>query len=130
MESGAGLLLAGKFVLVLGAEALAAQRDFALVPRLGRAFVEGQDPAHVLRRIAWVDRLVLLLAVAIAYLGVAGSPALGPAGGLKPTTRRPRPARNRCTRRRRPGGAGYRPFAAAHPSRDPAIPPPMSCHAT
>src|SRR2546422_801684 len=54
---------------------LAAQRDFALVPRLGRALVEGQDPAHALRRIAWVDRLVLLLAVAIAYLGVAVSRA-------------------------------------------------------
>ncbi len=75
MESGAGLLLAGKIVLVLGAVALAAQRDFALVPRLGRALVEGQDPAHALRRIAWVDRLVLLLAVAIAYLGVAVSRA-------------------------------------------------------
>src|SRR5207302_7508433 len=41
MASGAGLLLAGKFVLVLGAVALAAQRDFALVPRLGRALVKG-----------------------------------------------------------------------------------------
>src|SRR3989442_12578584 len=84
MESGAGLLLAGKFVLVLGAVALAAQRDFALVPRLGRAFVEGQDPAPVLRRIAWVDRLVLLLAVAIAYLGVAVARVLAPAGGPNP----------------------------------------------
>src|SRR3989442_6906773 len=91
MESGAGLLLAGKFVLVLGAVALAAQRDFALVPRLGRALVEGQDPAHALRRIAWVDRLVLLLAVAIAYLGVAGVPGRGPARRLQPTEPAPGP---------------------------------------
>ena len=75
LESGAGLLLAGKFVLVLAAVALAAQRDFALVPRLGRAVVEGQDPAYLLGRIAWLDRLVLGLAVAIAYLGVAVSRA-------------------------------------------------------
>ena len=75
MESGAGLLLAGKFVLVLAAVTLAAQRDFALVPRLGRALAEGQDPASALRRIAWLDRLVLLFAVAIVYLGVAVSRA-------------------------------------------------------
>ena len=75
MESGAGLLLAGKFVLVLAAVTLAAQRDFALVPRLGRALAAGQDPAHALRRIAWLDRLVLLFAVAIVYLGVAVSRA-------------------------------------------------------
>ena len=34
MQSGAGLALAGKFMLVLAAVALAAQRDFAHVPRL------------------------------------------------------------------------------------------------
>src|ERR671936_160605 len=34
MEGGAGLLLAGKFILVILAVALAAQRDFAHVPRL------------------------------------------------------------------------------------------------
>ena len=75
METGAGLLLAGKFMLVLAAVALAAQRDFSQVPRLRRALAEGQDPAPPLRTIAWLDRLVLLLAVAIVYLGVAVSRA-------------------------------------------------------
>jgi uncharacterized membrane protein len=75
MESGAGLLLAGKFMLVLAAVALAAQRDFARVPELGRALAGGEDPGATLRKIAWLDRLVLLLAVAIVYLGVAVSRA-------------------------------------------------------
>jgi putative copper export protein len=75
MESGAGLLLAGKVILVLAAVALAAQRDFALVPELGRALAGGEDPGATLRKIAWLDRLVLLLAVAIVYLGVAVSRA-------------------------------------------------------
>ena len=75
IETGAALLLAGKFVLVLAAVALAAQRDFALVPRLGRALAEGRDPAPALRWIAWLDRVVLLLALAIVYLGVAVSRA-------------------------------------------------------
>src|SRR5437773_11457714 len=75
METGAGLLLAGKFILVLAAVTLAAQRDFALVPRLGRALAEGQDPAHALRRIARLDRLGPLVAVAIVHLGVAVSRA-------------------------------------------------------
>ena len=75
MASGAGLLLAVKFMLVLAAVALAAQRDFAQVPRLGRALAGGEDPGAALRRIAWLDRLVLLLAVGIVYLGVAVSRA-------------------------------------------------------
>jgi len=75
MASGAGLLLAVKFMLVLAAVALAAQRDFAQVPRLGRALAAGEDPGAELRRIAWLDRLVLLLAVGIVYLGVAVSRA-------------------------------------------------------
>ena len=75
MASGAGFLLAAKFMLVLAAVALAAQRDFAQVPRLGRALAGGEDPGAALRRIAWLDRLVLLLAVGIVYLGVAVSRA-------------------------------------------------------
>lgn len=75
METGAGLLLAGKFMLVLAAVALAAQRDFSQVPRLSRALADGRDPAPALGTIAWLDRLVLLLAVAIVYLGVAVSRA-------------------------------------------------------
>jgi putative copper export protein len=71
MQSGAGLALAGKFGLVLAAVAMAAQRDFAHVPRLGRAVAGGgEDPVAVLRAIAWLDRLTLALAVAIVYLGL------------------------------------------------------------
>ena len=73
MESGAGLLLAGKFMLVLGAVALAGQRDFAQVPRLRRALAEGSDPRPALGAIAWLDRLVILLGLAIVYLGLAVS---------------------------------------------------------
>jgi putative copper export protein len=73
MQSGAGLMLAGKFILVIGAVALAGQRDFAQVPRLARALDSGADPAEALRSIAWLDRLVLVLAVVIVYLGLAAS---------------------------------------------------------
>ena len=70
MQTGAGLALAGKFMLVLTAVALAAQRDFAQVPRLTRAVRGAEDPKVVLQSIAWLDRLVLLLAIAIMYLGL------------------------------------------------------------
>lgn len=75
MESGAGLLLAGKLVLVLAAIALAGQRDFAQVERLRAALAAGDDPAPALRAIARLDRLVLALAVVIVYLGLAVSRA-------------------------------------------------------
>jgi putative copper export protein len=75
MESGAGLLLAGKFMLVLVAVAVAGQRDFAQVPRLQRALAEGGSPASALAAITWLDRIVLLLAAAILYLGLAISRA-------------------------------------------------------
>ena len=72
MESGAGVALAGKFILVLAAIAVASQRDFAHVPRLSRAVAgtETVDPTAVLRSIVWLDRIVLLLALVIMYLGV------------------------------------------------------------
>ncbi len=68
MESGAGTLLAGKFILVLAMIALAAQRDFAQVPRLAQP-----DALAALKTIAWLDRAVLLLAVVVVYLGLAVS---------------------------------------------------------
>src|SRR5262245_16582868 len=44
IESGAALLVAGKFILVIAAIAVAGQRDFNQVPR-ARALVEaGADP--------------------------------------------------------------------------------------
>lgn len=80
MQSGAGLALAGKFMLVLAAVAIAGQRDFAHVPRLTRAVAgtEDVDPAAVLRSITWLDRMTLLLAAAIVYLGLFVSRGSGP----------------------------------------------------
>lgn len=70
MESGAGLLLAGKFILVILAVALTAQRDFAHVTLLAAAVAAGADPAPPLRAITRLDRLVLLLALVVIYLGL------------------------------------------------------------
>ena len=75
MESGAGLLLAAKFALVILAIAAAAQRDFAHVPLLRSALASGADPAPALRAIARQDRVVLVLALVIVYLGLAVSRA-------------------------------------------------------
>ena len=70
MESGAALTLALKFMLVLAAIAIAGQRDFAQVPRLTRALADGDDPRPALSAIAWMDRIVLLLAAVIVFLGL------------------------------------------------------------
>ena len=75
MESSAGVLLAGKLILVLAAITLAGQRDFAQVPRLRQALAAGGSPGPALAAIAWLDRAVLLLALAIVYLGLAVSRA-------------------------------------------------------
>ena len=73
MQSGAGFLLAGKFILVLLVIALAAQRDFTHLVRLHIALATNQDPAPALRAIAWLDRITILLALVILYLGLAVS---------------------------------------------------------
>ena len=73
MASGAGLLLAGKLILVLLLVALAAQRDFTQVVRLGIALDTDDDPAPALRAIAWLDRIAIVLALAVVYLGLAVS---------------------------------------------------------
>ena len=75
LQSGAALLLALKFMLVLAAVGVAGQRDFAQVPRLARALATGEDASPALSAIAWMDRVVLLLAVVIVYLGLAVSRA-------------------------------------------------------
>ena len=75
METGAGLMLAGKFTLVILAVALASQRDFAQVTLLNAALASGADPARPLRTIARLDRLVLLLGLIVIYLGLAVSRA-------------------------------------------------------
>ena len=73
MQSGAGQLLAGKFMLVLVLIAIAAQRDFTQLVRLHIALQTNQDPAPALRAIAWLDRITILLALVIVYLGLAVS---------------------------------------------------------
>jgi uncharacterized membrane protein len=75
MASGAGLLLAAKFVLVVLAVSIAAQRDFAQVTILRAALTGGGDPEPVLRAIERLDRIVLVLALAIVWLGLAVSRA-------------------------------------------------------
>lgn len=75
MESGAGVMLAAKFTLVIVAVALAAQRDFAHVPLLRGALAGGGDPGPPLRAIARLDRGVLVLALAVIWLGLAVSRA-------------------------------------------------------
>ncbi len=71
MESGAGLMLAGKFILVILAIALTSQRDFAQLSLLNAAVTSGGDPGRALRAIARLDRVVLLLALVVIYLGLA-----------------------------------------------------------
>jgi len=73
METGAGLMLAAKFTLVILAVALASQRDFAQVALLRAALAAGNDPAPALRAIMRLDRVVLLLALVVIYLGLAVS---------------------------------------------------------
>jgi uncharacterized membrane protein len=75
IDSGAGLLLAGKLALVVLAVSLAAQRDFAQVTILRSAVASGGDPAGALRAIARLDRIVLALALVIVWLGLAVSRA-------------------------------------------------------
>ena len=75
MQSGAGLLLAAKFTLVILAVALAGQRDFAQVTLLNAAVASHADPTPALRAIARLDRAVLVLALVVIYLGLAVSRA-------------------------------------------------------
>jgi uncharacterized membrane protein len=73
MDSGAGLMLAAKFILVILAVALASQRDFAQVPLLDAAVASHDDPGPALRSITRLDRIVLLLTLIVIYLGLAVS---------------------------------------------------------
>jgi uncharacterized membrane protein len=82
MESGAGIALAAKFILVILAVALSSQRDFAQVTILTAALASGGDPTAALRSIARLDRVVLLLGLIVIYLGLFVSrtvPAISPA---------------------------------------------------
>jgi len=75
MDSGAGLTLAGKFLLVLVVVAVAGQRDFAQLARLRATLAAGDDPVLALAAIAWLDRISIILAMVIVYLGLVISRA-------------------------------------------------------
>jgi uncharacterized membrane protein len=75
MESGAGLMLAAKFTLVILAVAVASQRDFAQLALLRAALASSGDPTPSLRAMARLDRTVLALTLIIVYLGLAISRA-------------------------------------------------------
>lgn len=65
--------LIGKLVLVVALLALAAHRDFALVPRATRELERGVAPGLALAGIRWLDRALVVLAAVVLFLaaGVA-----------------------------------------------------------
>ena len=71
MQSGAGLILAGKFILVLIVVAVAAQRDFTHLVRLHLSLATNADPTPALSAIARLDRLTIVLGAILIYLGLA-----------------------------------------------------------
>ena len=71
MQSGAGLMVVGKFMLVIALAAIMGQRDFAQLALLRGALASGGDPQPPLRAIARMDRIVLVLGLVVIYLGLA-----------------------------------------------------------
>jgi putative copper export protein len=69
-RSGLGPWLAAKIVLVIALVALAAHRDFALLPRAVRAVNGGLAPAAALRSLRVVDGMVAVLALAVLFAAV------------------------------------------------------------
>jgi copper resistance protein D len=59
-----------KLLAVIVLLALAAHRDFALVPRATGEIERGAPPGLALNGLRWVDRILLLLAVIALFLGV------------------------------------------------------------
>ena len=75
MQSGAGLMVAGKFILVVAAASIMGQRDFAQLALLRGALATGGDPQRALRAIERMDRIVLVIALVVIYLGLTISRA-------------------------------------------------------
>jgi uncharacterized membrane protein len=75
MQSGAGQMVVGKFILVIAMAAIMGQRDFARLTLLRGALASGGDPQVDLRAITRMDRVILLLALIVIYLGLAISRA-------------------------------------------------------
>ena len=62
--------LAAKLVVVIGLIALAAHRDFAVVPRAVRAIEGGGAPTVALSGLRALDRVLLAVALAVLFLAV------------------------------------------------------------
>jgi copper resistance protein D len=65
-----GPWLATKILIVLVMLALAAHRDFAVLPRAIRAVDDGAPPTAALAGVRALDRVVLLLALGVLFLAV------------------------------------------------------------
>jgi hypothetical protein len=65
-----GPWLAAKIVVVLAMLAVAAHRDFAVLPRASRAVQEGADPAAALAGVRALDRVLLLFALVVLFFAV------------------------------------------------------------
>jgi len=72
-QMGLSPWLGAKLLLVIGLLALAAHRDFALLPRAAGAIEAGGDSASALAGVRRLDRLVVVLALVVLFLaaGVA-----------------------------------------------------------
>ncbi len=62
--------LAAKLIAVIALLALAAHRDFAVLPRATRAVAEGAPPAAALSGVRALDRVLLLLVLGAVFLAV------------------------------------------------------------
>jgi putative copper export protein len=62
--------LFAKLALVLVLLAMAAHRDFAVLPQATRDVEGGVPPARALAGLRWLDRALLVLAAAVLFLGV------------------------------------------------------------
>ncbi len=62
--------LAAKIVVVLAMLALAAHRDFAVLPRAIRAVDEGAAPSSALAGVRALDRVLLVLALVVLFFAV------------------------------------------------------------
>ena len=62
--------LATKLVVVIALLALAAHRDFAMLPRALRAIEGGAEPTAALSGVRTLDRILLVFALAVLFLAV------------------------------------------------------------
>lgn len=72
-ERASGPLLAAKLFFALLVLTLAAHRDFKLMPAVLAAREAGEGPGAAGAFLRWLDRVIVLLVVAILFLGIAVS---------------------------------------------------------